>query len=51
MVSGRHGTARDRHTTARCIETEHPVLDVFCILGIIALGIVVALVGKAVEKL
>jgi len=26
-------------------------LDVFCILGIVALGVVVALVGRAVEKL
>ena len=28
-----------------------PVLDVLCILGIIALGVVVILVARAVEKL
>lgn len=30
---------------------EIDVLDVLCVLGIIALGVVVALVGRGVEKL
>ena len=28
-----------------------PVLDIACVLGILALGAIVALVGKGVEKL
>jgi len=28
-----------------------PVLDVICVVGILALGAIVALVGRAVEKL
>jgi hypothetical protein len=43
--------ARDRRAAARVLEGASIVLDVLCILGIIALGVTVALVGKAVEKL
>ncbi|NNC10318.1 hypothetical protein HII28_00260 [Planctomonas sp. JC2975] len=44
--------ARDRCQRHAESETEHHlVLDVLCILGVVALGVVVSLVGKAVEKL
>ena len=51
MVSWPRSAARVRVIAARETERSIPVLDVFCILGIVALGVVVALVGRAVEKL
>lgn len=30
---------------------ENPVLDIVCVVGILALGAVVALIGRGVEKL
>jgi len=48
MVPRPQGAAR-RHRGVR--ERNILVLDLVCILGIVALGAVVALVGRAVEKL
>jgi len=51
MVPWPRGAARARATAACDIERSTLVLDVLCLLGIAALGVVVALVGRAVEKL
>ncbi|MGA0565734.1 hypothetical protein ACO2Q7_00205 [Rathayibacter sp. KR2-224] len=50
MSLGRDLRPAAAHRGAR-LERSILVLDVVCILGIVALGVVVALVSRAVEKL